>query len=266
MTIRHVHLDTEFLRADLTRTGTVSIALHDEDGSDYYAVNAGMNATAVYADDWMRENVWPYIPHDQANPDRLDTTAPEVKPFETIRDEIAAYFAHTSADETRLYAWKGGQDIVRLHSFWDHDWAVMPPQIPCWMQDLRALADLRGNPPLPRQESGKHHPLDDARHNHAIRQRLARDLPDTQFRARLAGARPATDSLLLALAEASRDLRTHDHPTGIEDLYCTNLAAWAGERVAPVLRRLLDAEAERNLAENEVIALRERLDAHNDLY
>ncbi|MFD3749701.1 hypothetical protein ACFWVT_05450 [Streptomyces cyaneofuscatus] len=53
---------------------------------------------------------------------------------------------------------------------------------------------------------------------------------------------PATDGLLLSFAKAVRDRREHEHPKW-EDLYCMNLSSYMGERIAPVLRRLLDAEA-----------------------
>ncbi|MFI2632573.1 hypothetical protein ACH5A2_19575 [Streptomyces collinus] len=55
-------------------------------------------------------------------------------------------------------------------------------------------------------------------------------------------AKPATDRLVEQLAESVRDRREHEHPTW-EDLFCLNLVSWAGERMGPVLRRLLDAEA-----------------------
>ncbi|MFD7096571.1 hypothetical protein [Streptomyces xanthophaeus] len=55
---------------------------------------------------------------------------------------------------------------------------------------------------------------------------------------------PARVSLLLALGESVRDRRDHDHTTQNEDWFCTNLAAYMGERMAPVLRRLLNSEAE----------------------
>lgn len=55
-------------------------------------------------------------------------------------------------------------------------------------------------------------------------------------------AKPATAGLLEHLAESVRDRREHEHPTW-EDLFCLNLVSWAGERMVPVLRRLLDAEA-----------------------
>jgi chaperonin cofactor prefoldin len=58
-------------------------------------------------------------------------------------------------------------------------------------------------------------------------------------------AKPATAGLLEQLAQSVRDRREHEHPTW-EDLYCLNLVSWAGERLGPVLRRVLDAEADRD--------------------
>ncbi|MFF5980892.1 hypothetical protein ACFY78_18805 [Streptomyces olindensis] len=55
-------------------------------------------------------------------------------------------------------------------------------------------------------------------------------------------AKPATTSLVQHMAKAVHDRATHEHPTW-EDLYCLNLVSWLGERMAPVLRRLLEAEA-----------------------
>ncbi|MFH9826764.1 hypothetical protein [Streptomyces bobili] len=55
-------------------------------------------------------------------------------------------------------------------------------------------------------------------------------------------AKPATAGLVASLAKAVHDVRVHEHPTW-EDLYCLNLTSFMGERMGPVLRRLLDAEA-----------------------
>jgi hypothetical protein len=59
----------------------------------------------------------------------------------------------------------------------------------------------------------------------------------------LADVPPATDGLLVSLARAVANQREHEHPKW-EDIYCANLAGWAGERMGPVLRRLIDVEAE----------------------
>lgn len=59
----------------------------------------------------------------------------------------------------------------------------------------------------------------------------------------LGDAQPARNSLLMSFGTSVRDRLDHDHATQREDWYCLNLAAYMGERAAPVLRRLLDAEA-----------------------
>lgn len=59
----------------------------------------------------------------------------------------------------------------------------------------------------------------------------------------IGNAKPARDGLLVQLAESVRDRREHDHSTQREDWYCMNLTSFMGERMGPVLRRLLDAEA-----------------------
>ncbi|MGW2533545.1 hypothetical protein ACWCTD_03505 [Streptomyces sp. NPDC001499] len=54
---------------------------------------------------------------------------------------------------------------------------------------------------------------------------------------------PATDALLGTFAESVANVRNHEHPSW-EDLYCMNLTSYMGERMAPVLKRLLVAESE----------------------
>ncbi|WP_046508021.1 hypothetical protein [Streptomyces odonnellii] len=61
----------------------------------------------------------------------------------------------------------------------------------------------------------------------------------------LGDAKPATDSLLVSFGKAIADRQDHEHPKW-EDLFCLNLSSYMGERAAPVLRRLLDAEADRD--------------------
>ncbi|MYR61142.1 hypothetical protein GTY54_34600 [Streptomyces sp. SID625] len=55
-------------------------------------------------------------------------------------------------------------------------------------------------------------------------------------------AKPAAPSLLVSCGQSVKNRLEHDHPTW-EDLYCLNLTSYMGERMGPVLRRLLDAEA-----------------------
>ncbi|MFF3310536.1 hypothetical protein [Streptomyces sp. NPDC002952] len=59
----------------------------------------------------------------------------------------------------------------------------------------------------------------------------------------LGDVKPATAGLLISFGESVRARREHDHPKW-EDLFCMNLSSYMGERMAPVLRRLLDLEDE----------------------
>lgn len=72
----------------------------------------------------------------------------------------------------------------------------------------------------------------------------------------LGEAKPAQNGLIQQIAESVRDRREHDHTTQREDWYCMNLAAFMGERMGPVLRRLLDAESEVERLAAEVDQLR----------
>ncbi|MGW1814252.1 hypothetical protein ACWCQM_11900 [Streptomyces sp. NPDC002125] len=53
----------------------------------------------------------------------------------------------------------------------------------------------------------------------------------------------ATDALIGSFAESVANVRNHEHPSW-EDLYCMNLTSYMGERMGPVLKRLLDTETE----------------------
>lgn len=162
---RNVYLDTEFLRGDLSPSGLVSIALTDDQGRDYYAVNAEMDYGSVMADDWMRANVWPFLPKTATH--ALDREHKDCRKLRQIRNDLTDYFQITDGP-VHLYAYYGTQDVVRLHSLWDGNWDDMPGAIPRWFFDLKALAVQAGDPELPRQASGAHHPLEDARHNRTV--------------------------------------------------------------------------------------------------
>ncbi|MEW2393132.1 hypothetical protein AB0933_32705 [Streptomyces venezuelae] len=187
-TTRFVYLDCEFLPADPTTAGLVSIGLTDDRGVDYYAVNADMDLKALQAVPWMVNNVWPYLPRIVLGGDDdrgiLNTDDPAVQHLDAIRAGITAYFNNTHASETRLYAYYGGQDIGRLHSLWDNDWAAMPEQIPRWFTELESLIVDAGRPPLPTQEDGEHHALADARYNRQLHEAVVKHSLEMQRRYR----------------------------------------------------------------------------------
>ncbi|GCD38031.1 hypothetical protein OEIGOIKO_05841 [Streptomyces chrestomyceticus JCM 4735] len=61
--------------------------------------------------------------------------------------------------------------------------------------------------------------------------------------AALGDAKSASAELIVSFGQTVTNVREHEHPKW-EDLYCLNLVSFMGERMAPVLRRLLDAESE----------------------
>jgi hypothetical protein len=170
---RHTYLDIEFLPANPTTSGLVSIGLTDNQGNDYYAVNADMDTIAVRAVPWMVANVWPYLPHcgNAGRPGSLDRDHPDVKTTDQIREDIKAYFGRHQ-QPAHLYAWYGSQDLSRLHSLWDNDWSMMPEDVPRWFHELQSLAHQAGDPQLPQQDGGEHHALADAKYNRQLHEFL----------------------------------------------------------------------------------------------
>jgi hypothetical protein len=65
--------------------------------------------------------------------------------------------------EPVLWAWYGAYDHVALCQLWG-SMPELPRAIPRFTMDVRQLWEHLGRPPLPKQASGLHHALDDARH------------------------------------------------------------------------------------------------------
>ena len=178
MTVRNVYLDCEFLPADPSTRGLVSIGMTDDDGIDYYAVNRDFDMKAFKEIPFMMDNVWPSLPKPHGDArfhgkwPRLDTGHPAVKTIPQIAQDIADYFTDPLGAEVHLWAWYGAQDMCRLHSLWDNDWSRMPGQIPQWFNELETLRWQAGNPAMPEQPSGLHNALADARHNRTMHQFL----------------------------------------------------------------------------------------------
>lgn len=169
--MRYVYLDCEFTREDLTATGLISIGI-TSDGENYYAVNSAMKTAPIRSSPWMMENVWPHIPSSRRF--ILDRAHPDVRDYGTIRNEVSDFFGSLTGgdpDIVRLVAWCGGQDLVRLHGLWNHDWAVMPVWIPRYLHDLGeditdsgiSESDLPGQDP-----QTQHHALYDAKHDETL--------------------------------------------------------------------------------------------------
>ncbi|MEU3704795.1 hypothetical protein AB0E82_21205 [Streptomyces anulatus] len=170
---RTTFLDCEFDPRNMAPSGLLSLGATDDDGTDYYAVNADADFGAVLDHDFIVEHVLPHMPVTVLR-DRTGTPVAidfdpshphyeHVKPAKQIAADLDSYFEAPAAP--RLVAYYGAQDACRLHSLWDNDWSRMPVHIPRYFTDIQVMADDLGVKELPEQESTAHHALADARYN-----------------------------------------------------------------------------------------------------
>lgn len=167
-----IFYDTEFLEDGRT-IELISIGMVAEDGRELYAVNADMPADRILRHDWLRANVVPSLPfirHDGIKPLRkpfLDMTHPNVHPRTQIAADVRDFIQATP--EVELWAWYGAYDHVALCQLWG-SMIDLPPGIPMFTQDLRQETGRLelSDDELPKQPSGVHNALADARHNRGL--------------------------------------------------------------------------------------------------
>lgn len=139
-------LDTEFMEDGKT-IELLSIGLVREDGTEYYAVSADADRTR--ANDWVTENVLPYLGTEN------------VKPRRQIRDEVREFLMYDQKPE--VWGWYSDYDWVVLCQLFGR-MVDLPTGMPRFCRDVRQFAGDLGNPEMPEQESGKHNALADAKH------------------------------------------------------------------------------------------------------
>ncbi|MDH6282918.1 3'-5' exoribonuclease domain-containing protein [Prescottella agglutinans] len=170
--------DTEFLEDGKT-IELISIGIVCEDGREYYAVNRDMPMHRIFADDWLMENVAPWLPGVCGPPERnetggwnwgLATCVPEVKPLEFIRDDVAAFLT-AKPEPVELWADYAAYDHVTLAQLFGR-MIDLPEWVPMYTNDLQQELRRLGNPELPEQADGVHNALEDARHLMRCLQRL----------------------------------------------------------------------------------------------
>jgi len=146
--------DTEFLEDGRT-IELVSIGVVSEDGREYYAVSTEFDAGAAIP--WVREHVLPQLP---------PPGDPAWKPRHVIRDELLAFLTADGRDP-ETWAWYGDYDHVVICQLWG-TMPDLPRPMPRFTRELRQEWERIGKPELPTQEQGRHHALEDARHNARI--------------------------------------------------------------------------------------------------
>lgn len=152
-----VFVDTEFYE-DGTTIDLISIGACRSDGAEFYAVSREAKLDRV--SEWVRENVVSQLP-------------PASAPAWQTRAEIAAGFsrflAGTGAAPVKSEVW--GYYV-------SYDWVAicqlygtmmgLPGHFPKFCMDLKQLSVMLGNPRHPKQESGEHNALADARWNRDV--------------------------------------------------------------------------------------------------
>jgi inhibitor of KinA sporulation pathway (predicted exonuclease) len=147
-------VDTEFLEDGKT-IELVSIGVVCEDGREYYAVSADFDPAAAIT--WVREHVLPQLP---------PPSDPAWKSRHVIRNELLAFMTADGRDP-ETWAWFGDYDHVVICQLWGA-MPELPRALPRFTRELRQEWERLGKPTIPEQTSGRHHALEDARHNARI--------------------------------------------------------------------------------------------------
>ncbi|MFI6296799.1 hypothetical protein ACIBEJ_34780 [Nonomuraea sp. NPDC050790] len=166
--------DCEFIE-DGTTIDLISIGMVAGDGRELYAVNRDMPHKRIAKHDWLRANVVPSLPRihgdrrhyvsARRNPLALDFDHPDMLGRERIAAKVERFILATP--DVELWAWYGAYDHVALCQLWGR-MIDLPEGVPMWTNDLKQECMRLGNPSVPKQESGVHNALADARHNKVI--------------------------------------------------------------------------------------------------
>lgn len=169
----------------------ISIAIVADDGRELYAINWDADLDRVRDNAWLMANVVPTLPltlgPDRWGTERLawDFDKPDadkvLSPKRTIASAVEDFLLDVEhRDRTgmlphvELWADYGAYDHVALAQLWGR-MIDLPEGIPMFTHDIQQEASRLGIAwdALPKQESGMHNALADARHNQVVRRWLA---------------------------------------------------------------------------------------------
>lgn len=149
------YLDTEFLEDGHT-IDLISIGVVCEDGREFYACSLDANRFRIDREPWLCANVLPHLP---------EKGAAQWMSRDRIRDRLLAFIGGDS--EPDFWAYYAAYDWVALAQLFGR-MIDLPKHFPMFCMDLKQLAVMKGNPTLPKQESGEHNALADARWNRHV--------------------------------------------------------------------------------------------------
>lgn len=181
-----VYYDAEFLE-DYKHIDVISMGFVREDGKELYFVLNDFNTLAVAKHHWLMRNVMPSIGHREitshvtgiGTPVKdLIITDPHRCSKQAARAQIMEFVSDIWPE---FWAWYGAYDHVALCSLFG-TMIDLPARFPMFTHDIKHLHKKAGNPELPRQASGHHNALDDARHN-VVRYNALMDIlePETDY-------------------------------------------------------------------------------------
>jgi hypothetical protein len=139
--------DTEFIDNGKT-IELVSIGIIDEKDRSYYAVSNEFDIKA--ADDWVKENVLPFLPSKDA-----------WKNKSLIRQEIIEFIGKP---RPQFWVYNGAYDWVAFCQLFGHI-RNLPANYPWYANDIKQLWRMLDHPTLPKHNSLKHNALEDAKWN-----------------------------------------------------------------------------------------------------
>ncbi|MGW3492061.1 hypothetical protein [Streptomyces sp. NPDC001054] len=177
-----IDYDLEFLEDGRT-IELISIGMVADDGREYYAVNRDMPVRRIRKHAWLMENVVPSLPKGAGDRRNhvprswlFDYADPLVKRREQIAADVAAFIQATP--DVELWADYGAYDHVALCQLWG-PMIALPDGVPMYTNDIQQEARRQGLSwnDLPKQETGAHNALADARHNQTVRRWLAGGTP-----------------------------------------------------------------------------------------
>lgn len=141
-------LDTEFIEYPNT-IELISIGIVAEDGREYYAINAECKFDR--ANQWVKDNVISKLEQIPDLWNSLDGIKRDIRDF--IGSDKPIFWGYYADYDWVVFCWLFGP-MIDLPKGW-----------PMYCRDVKQLADMLGNPELPKQEDNIHNALADARWN-----------------------------------------------------------------------------------------------------
>lgn len=165
-----VYYDFEFLE-DYSHIDPISLGMFREDGKELYLIFQDCNTLAIARHGWLMKNVMKSIPHmeytshvtgtGQPVKDIGISDGPDVVTKQQARYRILTFLGDIDPE---FWAWYGSYDHVALCSLFGR-MVDLPIRWPMITLDIKQLHKQAGYPEMPKQPSGLHNALEDARFN-----------------------------------------------------------------------------------------------------